>query len=82
MQTQSLTNKIGMQKMNSNTITYAQDRKAKGECKHDQYIHVEQCDTNKIENKEIHVDTIVYTQNGKARLYKSKQSVTHTKGKQ
>ena len=82
MQTQSLTHKIGKQKVNANTITYAKDRHANDECIHDQYIHVEQCDTNKIENKEIHVDTIVYTQNGKARLYKSKQSVTHTKGKQ
>jgi len=35
MQTHLLTNKIGMQKMNANTITYLQDRKAKDKCIHD-----------------------------------------------
>ena len=34
MQTQSLTNKIGKQKISVYTITYAHDRNAKDECKH------------------------------------------------
>jgi len=38
MQTQSLTHTIGMQKMNANTITYAQDRIAKYECKHNHLL--------------------------------------------